>query len=401
MRVVAVMALIAALAGTGPAMAQEATGGQGVPGDVLFESRLRYEGVSQDGLEDAKALTARLRLGWRSPEVSHLRLLIEGEAVEALVDDYNDTIHGPASLAVVADPETFELNRLQLTWTGLPDTEVTVGRQRIILGNARFVGNVGFRQNEQTFDAVRVTTTHLRPITLNYAYIDKVHRVFGDDSPVGEWQSDSHLVNAEMPTSAGRLGLYGYWLDFANAAARSSATVGVRLAGERAMNPQWAATWAFEYARQSDYGSNPASFDLDYYLLSGGLRHGPWRLTLARERFDGDGTRGFETPLATLHAFQGWADVFLSTPAAGLTDDSATLAYAWSAPPVGRSATFSASWRTFADADDTQDFGTEFDVSAAWAIDAHWGLEIKAAQFDGDFTYADRSKLWLSVEYRY
>ncbi|HRJ64050.1 MAG TPA: hypothetical protein PLR59_06850, partial [Brevundimonas sp.] len=48
-------------------------------GDLLFESRLRYEGVSQDGLDDASALTLRARLGWQSPERSGFRVLVEGE----------------------------------------------------------------------------------------------------------------------------------------------------------------------------------------------------------------------------------------------------------------------------------------------------------------------------------
>ena len=144
-------ALLALALAAAPAMAHAQTPPPGPAvastqaGDILFDSRLRYEGVSQDGLDDATAVTLRARLGWQSPDWSGFKLLVEGEGVLALVDDYNDTIHGPASYPVVADPEGIELNRLQLTWTGLPDTEVVLGRQRIILGNARFVGNVGFR----------------------------------------------------------------------------------------------------------------------------------------------------------------------------------------------------------------------------------------------------------------
>ncbi len=82
----------------GPAAASTQTG------DILFDGRLRYEGVSQDGLDDATAVTLRARLGWQSPDWSGFRLLVEGEGVVALVDDYNDTIRGPARYPVVADP---------------------------------------------------------------------------------------------------------------------------------------------------------------------------------------------------------------------------------------------------------------------------------------------------------
>ena len=33
-----------------------------------------------------------------------------------------------------------------------------------------------------------------------------------------------------------------------------------------------------------------------------------------------DNSQGFRTPLATLHAFNGWADLFLDTPPDGLSD---------------------------------------------------------------------------------
>ena len=380
----------------GPAVASTQSG------DILFDSRLRYEGVSQDGLDDATAVTLRARLGWQSPDWSGFKLLVEGEGVVALVNDYNDTIHGPASYPVVADPEGIELNRLQLTWTGLPDTEVVLGRQRIILGNARFVGNVGFRQNEQTFDAIKVTTRALKPLTVTYVWIDRVHRIFGDDSPVGEWNSDSHLVNVEIPTPMGRLTTYGYLLDFAKAPAQSSATWGARLEGSHALSPDWSALYAVDYARQSDYGSNPASFDLDYGLVSAGLKRGPLTGTLAVERLDGNGAQAFQTPLATLHAFQGWADVFLNTPRDGLRDVSATVSYAIAHPPVGRSATLAASWRDIRDADGNNRYGRELDLTGRLVLDPRKAIEIKAARFDGaQVAFADRTKVWVALEYRF
>ncbi len=371
-------------------------------GDILFESRLRYEGVSQDGLDDATAVTLRARFGWQGPARSGFRLLVEGEAVEALVDDYNDTIHGPPTYPVVADPEAFELNRLQIAWTGLPETEVILGRQRIVLGTARFVGNVGFRQNEQTFDAVKVTTRAFEPLTVTYAWIDRVHRVFGDDSPVGEWRSDSHLINIESPTPVGKVTAYGYLLDFSNAAAQSSATWGARLEGSRDLSPDWSALYTVEYARQSEYGANPARFDLDYGLVSAGLKRGPFTAILALERLDGNGAQAFQTPLATLHAFQGWADVFLTTPKDGLRDVSATASYAVAHPPVGRSSVLTASWRGFHDADGSARYGSEFDLSARLVLDSHWAVELKSAHFDGAApTFPDRDKVWAALDYRF
>ncbi|MGL1204265.1 alginate export family protein, partial [Vibrio parahaemolyticus] len=43
---------------------------------------------------------------------------------------------------------------------------ITVGRQRITLDDQRWVGNAGWRQNEQRFDAARIET-RLGPIAFD------------------------------------------------------------------------------------------------------------------------------------------------------------------------------------------------------------------------------------------
>src|SRR3546814_12023345 len=46
------------------------------------------------------------------------------------------------------------------------------------------------------------------------------------------------------------------------------------------------------------------------------------------------GVFAFQTPLATLHKFQGWADLFLTTPSAGVRDLNFTLTKKFPAIPV-------------------------------------------------------------------
>jgi hypothetical protein len=136
-------------------------------GDFLLNMRLRSETVDQEGVaNEANAVTLRTRFGFQSEEYSDFRFLIEGENITHLVDDFNDTVNGLAGYPVVADPESTELNRLQLTYTGFEDTTMILGRQRIIIGDSRYVGNVGFRQNEQTFDALLVQNTGIEDVTL-------------------------------------------------------------------------------------------------------------------------------------------------------------------------------------------------------------------------------------------
>lgn len=382
---------LAALAAPGFAHAAE---GQG---DWIVDARLRYEFVDQAGFADeAQALTLRTRLGYETPAWKGFKALVEGETVTALSDRYNSTTNGEAGYPVVLDPEATEINRAQVSWAG-EKASVAVGRQRIILGNARFVGNVGFRQNEQTFDAARASFKVNPTTTLTWIYIDRVRRILGDDSPQGEWDSDSHVIQLETKTPLGQLTGYGYLLDFETAPLQSSATWGARLTGARPLSSGLEVTWEAEYARQTDYGSNPQAFDLDYLALSAGLKKEARFVSVGLERLDGNGARAFSTPLATLHAFQGWADVFLATPARGVTDLNLR---AGTAMPVGtRKLKLAAAAHDFSEAGGGLDYGREFDVSATLPLTPTLSLEVKAARFEGDLpAFADRTRMWFTLE---
>lgn len=383
------------LLAAGPASAND------IPGDLIFDARLRYESVDQDGLpENANALTLRTRLGYETPDWHGLKLLVEGENVTALVEDYNSSTNGKLRYPVVPDPETTELNRLQISFTG-DKGEAVVGRQRIILVNARFVGNVGFRQNEQTFDAVKGVWRPDPKIAVTYAFIDKVRRIFGDDHPQGEFDSQSHLVQVDAKTTVGQLTGYGYLLDFKNAPTLSSETWGLRLAGQRPLGGDLSALYAAEYARQTDHGNAPTEFDLDYVELTGGLKKGAHQVTISLEQLDGDGRRGFQTPLATLHAFQGFADVFLTTPADGVRDLNLRASTSFGGPH-GMPIRLAAAVHDFEAARGGREFGRELDLAASTRLTRHLSGEIKAAVFDGEAAgFADRVKIWTSLELKF
>lgn len=369
-------------------------------GDWILDTRLRYESVSQHGLEDANAVTLRARLGYETPAWRGFRALAELEGVAQLTDDFNDTVNGHTAYAIVPDPEAFELNRLQLAWSGAEGRSVVLGRQRIVLGNARFVGNVGFRQNEQTFDALRASFRPFEQTTLTYIYVDRVRRIFGDDNPQGEWDSDSHIVQAEMTTPVGRFSAYGLLLNLEDAPAQSNQTYGLRWQNEWEVG-SYKPRLTLEVAQQRDYGDNTADFDLGYQHAEFGLRRGPWGVTAGGERLEGDDARGFSTPLATLHAFQGWADVFLTTPPDGVRDLYVGASYSATPWSDAQPLTLAVTYHDFADDDGSTAFGREWDASARFTINEHVSIEAKAAMFDGDDArFADRNKFWLALEYR-
>jgi hypothetical protein len=156
-----------------------------------------------------------------------------------------------------------------------------------------------------------------------------------------------------------------------------------------------------ELATQSEYGDNSADFDLGYQHVELSARRDRWSAAIAGERLEGDGSRGFTTPLATLHAFQGWADVFLVTPPDGIRDLNASVSYATQNWRGGQPITLTLRAHDFTDDGGSGDYGGELDASVRFALSENVSVEAKAAHFEGDDPrFADRNKVWLAFEYR-
>jgi hypothetical protein len=224
----------AGLAAIAPAQAADTWGQALREGDVIVDLRARYESVEQGGFtSDAGALTNRLRAGFQTALLKGTAFLAEGVVVDDLLEDYNSTINGQAQYPVVADPADFAaINRLALINKSLERTTLTFGRQRIVHDDQRFVGNVGWRQNEQTFDGLRAQWGTPK-IKTDLTYASQVNRVFGPDSPQGKWEGDVVLTSFAYTLPVGTLTLFDHYLDIDGVASASSNTVGVKLAGSK------------------------------------------------------------------------------------------------------------------------------------------------------------------------
>lgn len=367
----------------------------------IFNARVRYETVDQDGIaETADALTYRFRAGFETGVVADTKFLIEFDHVEDLIDDFNSTINGKTQFPVVADPNVTELNRLQLTNTSLPDTTVTLGRQRLILDDSRFVGNVGWRQNEQTFDGVRIQNSSIGKLAVDVSYINQINRIFGDDSPMGVWEGDSYIINASHPTPLGKLTGFAYLLDIDSAGGvASSQTVGARLSGSEEIG-EGKFSYAVSYAQQEDHGASPFDYSADYILAEGTYAVNGVSVGAGYEVLGGDTTRAFQTPLATLHKFQGWADKFLITPASGIEDLYVKAGYAPGNVGPFKGTKFLAIYHDFSAETGGTDYGSEINLLAT----AKWkklGLTLKYADYNADGFATDTQKLWFQVDYAF
>lgn len=394
---------------TGPAFAQsdEATD-RGNPfleavtgGTISVNLRLRLELVDQDGFDDSAALTSRLRLGYTTREYEGWSFHIDVEDIRAANDDgYNAAgFNSNPGKAVIADPEDTELNQLyaNYAWEEM-SANLRFGRQRVKLDDDRFVGNVGWRQNEQTFDAFTFSTTAIEDFTIMYGYIWDINRIFGPDAEA-DFESDSHVFNVAYDgLSCGKLVLFAYLLDFDNSPANSSDTIGVRFSGKHALNEEYTLGYALSYADQSEAGDNPTDYDTEYYLIDVSLaKKELGSIGIGYEVLGSDNSvASFQTPLATGHKFNGWADVFLTTPAAGLED---LYVYASCTMPWDVKGRIIYHW--FEAEDGGADYGEELDIILSKKIDSNWSVTGKFADFNGDPGFADRTKFWLQTTFTF
>lgn len=374
-------------------------------GQMMFDARYRYENVEQHGfVNDAGANTIRERLGFESAPVWNVRALAEIQATQHLSNDFDDTVNGRTAYPRVPDPETFDLNRLQLSYTGAPDTVAMLGRQRINLDDQRFVGASAFRQNEQTFDAIRLNYNGIGNLAVTYVYVNRVNRIFGGRKPAGHFNGDIHLFNIAYGVAGlGKLTSFAYLLDLDNNPALSTATYGLQFASARHLNSGIGLHYVVAYARQTDYAANPSRLALDYWRLEGGMDYAGWSLVGGAETLGSNGVTGFSTPLGTLHAFQGDADVFLTTPARGIADRYAKLGYQTDFEVLGaiRQLTLVAGYHAFTMAQGQGDLGQELDFDAAVKMGISWRLDLAHAIYDGTPNLACQNKTWLSLTFNY
>ena len=368
-------------------------------GQVDLNLRMRAEFVEQEGVDHALAITERLRLGYGSGVYKGFSFYLDFEDIRAADDDrYNAAgLNDNPNKAIVADPEDTELNQAYLKYAD-DDLTAIFGRQRIVLDDHRFVGNVGWRQNEQTFDAMTLISQPTQAWTVFYSYIWDINRIFGPDSG-RDLTSNSHVVNilyTGLPEKIGKVTVFAYSLEVDEAATLSSDTYGFRLSGSNAIGDDTTLDHTLSYASQSDGRENPLDYEADYYLLEGKVtKKGVGSAGVGYEVLGSDDDKaGFSTPLATLHRHNGWADAFLDTPAGGLED-----VYLFAGTKLAGETTCKAIFHWFRANESGGDFGQELDIILSKPINERMKVLSKFADFNGKGSFADRTKFWVQAEY--
>ncbi len=401
-------AALAAIAMAG-AVAVPATA-QAVSFKPLIDMRLRYEHVEQAPfVNDANAVTARIRAGFEL-KTGNFALLAESEGVLAIDPDYNSGLNGKTGYPIVADPQNIELNRLQLQYRGLPKTLATIGRQRINLDDQRFVGASGWRDSEQTFDAARIEWSGVKDLKADVSYAWSDRTIWGVDGgnrygPARYQAIDGTNIfgNLAWKTSLGTLTGFAYLIDQDEplVLGNSSQSYGARFAGARKLAPKLLLTYAASYARQSAYRRNPNHYAASYVAGEIGIEAAALKLSLGGELLGADSglpLTSFQTPLATLHKFNGWADKFLVTPPDGLRDLYGSAGYGWKKAGPFDAVAVTAVYRRFDSDRASRRYGDEIDGQLTLKRGRYTGL-VKYADYRADHFATDTRKVWVSLEY--
>ena len=395
--------LFACTSQAAPVLAQD--GFEPIKINSFGDARLRYHTVDQDAFEQsAQALSLRIKLGLELNIFENSTALIEFEGSENFIEDFNDGLNGQISRPLISDPENFDINRLQFQTDLIPNTRLTLGRQRIALDDWRFIGHWDFRQNEQTFDAARVETK-IGPGLLDAAYIGHVERQFGNDSPIGEFDGDSFIVNYGVITPAGRLVAFYYGLDLETGPEEnplsdlSSQTLGARLNGRYKWG-DWGLNWDASIAQQKDFAENPNEYSALYAASKLGVEYRNYDFTVKAEQLGSDNGQAVQTPLGTLHRLNGIADQFLTTPDDGLRDVSVSAGYKLRNFGIFEDIRARATYHWFDPHAGNDSFGEEIDIalSGKWK-NMRFGLEY--ADYKAKSFSSDAQVLILSTEFNF
>ncbi|HLS05720.1 MAG TPA: hypothetical protein VK036_05425 [Wenzhouxiangella sp.] len=359
-----------------------------------LDLRYRLERVDDDRFSPhAAASTLRLRAGFISPSWSGWQIAATAQGNRHIgAQKFNSTANGRADYPVVADPDDENVAEAWVGYTRPGELFVRAGRQAISLGNQRFLGSgdPGHRQLQQTFDAVRVGLEgNAWNASLNW--LNRAHRANGRSNPnrlLARADLDAWLSTFDYSPGRHTVGVYAHHIEFRDRPA-SHRNLGAFVTGPLPLTD--GLTYRLEYAHQKGIRESRSPSGQSHVSIRVQQQLDGWHWLAGHERLGGNGRRAFQTPLATLHAFNGWGDQFATTPDDGLLDT-----YLAAGSRINR-------WRALARVHDFRSdrgsyrYGRELDLMLGRGLSDNLDMEIKAAFFDGAGTRASVSKIWLAL----
>ncbi len=266
-------------------------------GKLTAEILLGYEYSDLSGNPNraANGLISRTRVNYQTANFNGWDARVQAQYVGPLAGRYGP---GDAGYDTIADPEAFRMHQAYLAYTGY-DSHGRIGPQEIILDNSRFIGNIGWRLNAQSFNAGSVKNESIENLKLYYAYADSINEINGTINHARQY----HMLNGEYKLGKNNQ-IAGYaYLQRNDKSANNSK---VDTFGLRAWGKTSSLSHELLAAAQRDayYASAFGELDIDIIDVGAGVEYISGGET-NQERF--------QTLNGTAHKFNGWADQFLGT----------------------------------------------------------------------------------------
>ena len=360
--------------------------------------RLRLEKANSEPNEgSAQVLSLRLRPSVELSITEAIDIVAEVDGIVVLSHSAENQTSVVHSALHIPDEGTLELNRFQLSYAPNDIFRLKVGRQRIEHGDERFLGSSNFRQNQQTYDAL---TTHFdvhADASIEAGYIWQVNRFVPARRDEGTLDSDSYFARLNVPTSLGQLGIFYYDLDLKSKSLEAirSDTLGLSLNGQ-IYREDLGLLWQIGAAQQTASGTRSNYFQTRISA--------EWTDFTAAVQFEHLGSNqdgvSFQTPLATLHKFQGGVDVFTQTPREGLQDSQAEFRWRIGSAGHFRGVNAKVQINHFQAASSNTQFGREYGLSLGGTLnDTRLSVAVASYREKGFSTDADR--VWLTISRRF
>jgi len=389
-----------------------------------IEIRPRYEYVDVDNSDkkEANALTTRIKVGAKINDILQVKGLnaqLEAIDVSALIDDYSPQ---KPEYETVPDPSNTRLTQAYISYK-INKTTMFFGRKYVSIDDHRFIGNVDWRQMPQSFGVVGIQDNTINGLNILLAGIYERKGII-DDLNV-DWKADKMPIIIDVSYQvipALRVKAFGYLITDVHD------TYGVRADGKVEITPSLKVSYLGEYAIQRDPYENDnldqkPNIDTDYYRVAGGFDYnlgnnygnffGGIEYTYFGDKGGDQYDRGFSTPLATLHKFEGWSDVLLTGAALGFDYGLKELKVSagYKHPVIGK---FTVAYLNF-ESDKNQpgvgdSIGSEWDFAYSKKLGKYFSLLLKGAIYNADNGYIsngilfgtkDTTKYWVQLDFKY
>jgi len=379
-----------------------------------LEIRPRYEYVDEknNNLKSANALTTRISIGLNLKYLFHIKNLetyLETTGVFATINNYSPE---NTKYELVPDPVNTRFTQIYIKYK-LNKTNFFIGRKFVIIDDHRFIGNVGWRQMPQSFGVIAISDNTVENLNFLIAGIYERKGITNSLNTYWEFGKWPLILDVNYKVSnLLKIKVFSYLItDIHN-------TYGIKLSGKYKFN-YLNANYIFEYTKQTDpYKIDnlkiKPDIDTNYYRFGLNTNIQKWIIGLEYTHFgDKNGKdKGFSTPLATLHAFDGWSDTLLQGGANGfdygLNEYKLTIGY--KNVKYGKFLVSYLIFKSYKSQPTGRNIGTEIDLLYTKNLTKRLSLLLKSAFYDGNNGYFtggslkgqnDVNKFWAQLDFKY